>query len=465
MNKDVKAFLKTKRKGTQYRPINERVKDYKEVAIKPALEDSYTQASRCMDCGTPFCHWACPIGNYIPELNDLILKKQWERAYQLLSSVNCMPEITGRICPALCESACILGLTEEPVTNRENELAIIEYAFKNNLVDPKIPEKTTGKKIAIIGSGPAGLACADRLSKLGHEVVVYEKDEHPGGILRFGIPDFKLDKQIVDRRINVFRKQGIDFKTNTEVGKDIEIAQIKKDFDAMCLTGGSREPRDVNIPGRDFKGIYFAMDYLMQSNRRVSGIKIHQADLIDAKNKNVVVIGGGDTGCDCVGTANRQGAKGITQIELLPRPSEERPEKFPWPTHPPILKVTSSHEEGCKRDWSISTKRFVGSEHGVSSIDCIRVDENLKEIPGAEFTLKADLILLAIGFIHPEHSKMLKDLEIKFDKRGNVVTDKNYMTNVKGIFSAGDMHKGQSLVCWAINEGKEAADAINTYLR
>ncbi|MCX5750413.1 MAG: glutamate synthase subunit beta [Candidatus Saganbacteria bacterium] len=453
---DTKGFLKTSRQSCEYRAVEERVADFGQVAKPRPDRASKEQASRCMDCGTPFCHWGCPIGNYIPEWNDAVFSDHWEKAFVLLNASNPLPEITGRVCPALCEYACVLGINDDPVTIRENELAIIEHAFKKGLIKPNPPKTRTGKKIAVIGSGPAGLSAAATLNQMGHTVTVFEKDEKPGGILRFGIPDFKLEKEILDRRISIWKKEGITFKTGINVGKDYPTDKLLKEFDAVCLSGGSRHPRDLKVPGRELKGIYFAMDYLMQSNRRVAGTKIPAKDLIDAKGKNVVVIGGGDTGADCVGTARRQGAKSITQIEVLPKPSACRPENQPWPGYPAIFKTSSSHEEGCNRHWEVVTKEIIGKNGQVQKI--------VAEACGKELQIEADLVLLAIGFLHPEQNGLLENLKVAFSERGNVKTDENYITSVKGVFSAGDMRRGQSLVVWAIYEGRQAAQAIDKYL-
>ena len=357
---DVKGFLKVKRKKSEYRQVCERVKDFADVVVLPGKEHSEEQASRCMDCGTPFCHWGCPVANYIPEWNDAVFNKHWEKAYKLLSATNNLPEITGRICPALCEYACVLGINDDPVTIREDELAVIEYAFKHGIIRQEPPKKRTGKKIAVIGSGPAGLACADQLNKAGHKVTVFERDDKVGGILRYGIPDFKLEKSLLDRRIGILKKEGIEFKVSANIGLDYPVAALKNDFDALVLACGSRSPRDLAIEGRNLSGVYFAMDYLIQSNKRVSGEKIPADKLIDAKNKKVVVIGGGDTGADCMGVAHRQEASCISQIEIMPRPAECRTRDFPWPKYPLLLKTSTSHEEGGERDWSILTKKFTG---------------------------------------------------------------------------------------------------------
>ena len=426
-----------------------------------------------MDCGTPFCHWACPIGNYIPEWNDFLKDSNEAEAFVLLNATNNLPEVTGRVCPALCESGCVLGVNDDPVTIRENELSIIEYAFEKGLVKPQKPKKRTGKKIAVIGSGPAGLACAAQLNKAGHSVVVYERDDEIGGLIRYGIPDFKLKKGVLDRRIEVWKKEGIKFETEHNIGEDVKVEGLLKKFDAIVLAGGAKQPRDLSsTPGRGLKGIYFAMEYLSQRNREVAGKEI-TGEKIDAKGRDVVVIGGGDTGSDCVGSANRQGARQVIQIEVLPKPPQERPEDQPWPVYPRLLKTTSSHKEGCERMWSVLTKEFVGDDAGrVKVLRCVKVEWekgpdgrwNMKEIAGSGFEIKAGLVLLAIGFIGPEKSRLLNDLNVKLDSRGNVETDENYQTSVEKVFAAGDMRRGQSLVVWAISEGRRAAYAVDRYL-
>lgn len=469
---DVKGFLKIKRKTAEYRAVCERVKDYCDVCVPPSQKHSEEQASRCMDCGTPFCHWGCPIGNYIPEWNDLMFRGRWEKAYLLLDATNDFPEITGRICPAICEYACILGINDDPVTIRDDELAIIEYAFKKGLVRPNPPKNRTGKSVAVVGSGPAGLACANQLNKAGHQVTVFEKYDKIGGILRYGIPDFKLEKRILDRRIEILKKEGIEFRTSVNVGIDYEVSKLKKGFDAVCLAGGSRVPRDLNIDGRGLKGIHFAMDYLIQANQAASGIKIDLGQAINAKGKGVIVIGGGDTGADCVGVANRQQAACVVQIELLPQPPHCRSAEHPWPKYPLILKTSTSHEEGAERKWSILTKRFTGENGYVKKLSCINVAFEkdakgcpvMKEVPGTEFDIEADLVILALGFLHPEKKGPIEELSLELDVRGNIKTDENYMTSVKGIFAAGDMRRGQSLVVWAISEGRCAAKHIDSYL-
>lgn len=469
---DVKGFLKVKRQPGTYRPVCERVKDFAEVNLLRTSAQTVEQSSRCMDCGTPFCHSGCPIGNYIPEWNDLVFHHQWEKAFELLDATNNFPEITGRICPSLCEYACVLGINDDPVTIRENELGIIEYAFKNGLVKPKIPKKRTGKKIAVIGSGPAGLACADQLNSAGHAVTVFERDDAIGGILRYGIPEFKLDKKIIDLRIRILEKEGIKFKTGSNVGVDHKIKKLVDEFDAVCLACGSRTPRDLNIEGRNLSGINFAMDYLIQSNKRIKGEKIPLEKLMDAKNKRVVVIGGGDTGADCLGVAHRQGAICVSQIEIMPKPPACRTRDYSWPKYPLLLKSSTSHEEGGARDWSVLTKKFIGSNGKVKRLSCVKVEfkkdasgcQLMQEIEGSGFEIETDLVILALGFLHPEKKGIIDELKLDLDQRGNVKTGDNFMTSKKGVFSCGDMHRGQSLIVWAISEGRRAAHHIDKYL-
>lgn len=444
---DIKGFLKVERQINKFRPVCERIKDFSAVSILPEAAHSQKQASRCMDCGTPFCHWGCPIGNYIPEWNDLLFRGQWQEALQLLTATNNFPEITGRICPAPCEYSCALGINDEPVTVRENELAIIEYAFRSGLVQPNPAQRRSGKCVAVVGSGPAGLACADQLNRAGHVVVVFEKADKIGGILRYGIPDFKLEKGILERRINLLKREGIIFNTGVCVGKGLKVKYLKKEFDAICLATGSEVPRDLKIEGRDLSGIHFAMDYLIQANRRVAQEKIPLDDLIDAKGKKVVVIGGGDTGADCVGVAHRQQASCVTQIEIMPKPDECRTRDFPWPAYPVILKTSSSHEEGGFREWLVSTRKFIGENNRIKKLSCLRIDAGKQEIPGSEFEIAADLVILALGFLRPSKDGLIED-----------------MASYPDIFSCGDMHRGPSLVVWAIAEGRKAAHCIDKYL-
>ena len=468
---DTKGFLKVKRKSSGYRPVCERINDFKEVAQLPTPASAREQAARCMDCGTPFCHSACPVGNQIPEWNDFVFQKRWKDAYEVLQSTNNFPEFTGRLCPALCEYSCVLGINDDPVTIRENELAVIEQAFAQGFVVPRPPRNRTGKKVAVIGSGPAGLACADQLNKAGHTVVVFERDQKAGGILRYGIPDFKMDKRIIDRRLDILTAEGIEISTGVDVGRDVLAARLRDEFDAVCITGGSRIPRDLAIEGRDLGGVHFAMDYLVQMNRQQSA-EDPSAPIISAKGKSVVVIGGGDTGSDCVGTAHRQKAACVIQIELMPKPPSSRTEDFSWPRYPFILKTTSSHEEGGDRKWAILTKKFIGEQGKVKKIQCVEVEmkkdaagaARITEVPGSEFEITADLVILALGFVHPEKKGLIHELGVELDERGNVRTDPSFMTSVKGVFAAGDMRRGQSLIVWTIIEGRRAAYHIDAYL-
>ncbi|MBN2453302.1 MAG: glutamate synthase subunit beta [Candidatus Omnitrophica bacterium] len=453
---DPKGFLKVARQEGHYRPVCERIMDFDNVHKMRTERQSQDQASRCMDCGTPFCHWACPVGNYIPEWNDHMFRGRWNKALALLEAANNLPEVTGRICPALCEYACVLGLNDDAVTIRENELAIVEYGFKNGLIKPRAIRNRTDKAVAVVGSGPAGLSCAAELNRMGHSVTVFERDDKPGGILRYGIPDFKLEKSLIDRRLDIWKKEGVIFETGVDVGRDYPADKLLREFDAILLSGGSRVPRDLDIEGRGLNGIHFAMDYLTQSNRRVAGEKLPEAKIIDAKDKKVVVIGGGDTGADCVGTANRQGAACVVQIEVLPKPPDCRGPSCPWPAYPSLLKTTSSHEEGVKRQWEVTTKRFIGENGNVKKLLCMK--------SGREMAIEADLVILAIGFLHPEHEGIIAGLGVEVNERGNVKTPRGFMTSAGRVFSAGDMRRGQSLVVWAIAEGRSSAAEINRYL-
>ena len=427
-----------------------------------------------MDCGIPFCHNGCPLGNFIPEFNDAVYRGSWEEAFAILSSTNNFPEFTGRICPAPCESACVLGINQPPITIEEIEKHIIEIAFERGFVKPHRPAYRTGKKIAIVGSGPAGLAAAAQLNYAGHLVTVFERDDRPGGLLRYGIPDFKLEKWVVDRRINLMIEEGVIFKCNANVGVNISVNDLLRQFDAIVLAGGSTIPRELDITGRELNGIHFAMEFLTQQNRRVSNLAVSIEDIL-ATNKNVVVIGGGDTGSDCIGTANRQKAKSVTQFELLPKPPVDRTMNMPWPTYPMILKTTSSHDEGADRYWAISTKEYIGDENGnLKALKIVDLEwklnadgraANFTEIGGSEREIPCELALLAMGFVHPQHEGLLSELEIELDERKNVkATEKNYQTNIPKIFCAGDMRRGQSLVVWAISEGRECAKKVDEYL-
>lgn len=460
------GFLEFDRDLPKKRDIKERIKDYNEVDGPINLAIAFKQAARCMDCGTPFCHNGCPLGNIIPDFNDAVYQGNWKLAYEILTSTNNFPEFTGRICPAPCEASCVLGINKPAVTIEYIEKTIIEKAFENGYAVPRIPTVKTNKKIAIVGSGPAGLAAAAQLNQAGHTVTVFERSDEVGGLLRYGIPDFKLDKQIVERRINLMIQEGVKFQTNVNVGVTMAIDQLRDEFDAILLTGGSTVPRDLAIPGRDLKGVEFAMDFLTQQNRRVAGKKIASEE-IWATNKNVFVIGGGDTGSDCVGTSIRQGAKSVTQVEILSKPPTNRTDKMPWPNWPMILRTSTSHEEGCERQWSIVTKAFIGD--GAGNLKALKIVEvewkgnSFHELPGTEREIPCELALLALGFLHPQHAGLLDQLGVDYDERGNAKCN-NYQTSVEGIFSAGDMRRGQSLVVWAISEGREAARSMDAYL-
>jgi glutamate synthase (NADPH/NADH) small chain len=467
-----KAFLTIQRKEAGYRPVMERISDFGEVEQVLNTEDRILQASRCMDCGVPFCHWACPLGNKNPEWQDLIYKGKWKEAIDSLHSTNNFPEFTGRVCPAPCEKSCVLALDGSSVTIRENEAAVIEHAFAEGYMKPRIPEKRTGKKVAVIGSGPAGLACADQLNKKGHSVVVYEKSDAIGGLLRYGIPDFKLNKSIIDRRLNLLSAEGIVFKTNSEIGNNIDIKKIIKEYDAVCLAIGSGVPRNIEIDGRNLKGIYFALDFLYQQNSLVSKKEIPATELISAKDKEVLVIGGGDTGSDCVGTSVRQGAVKVTQIELLPQPPENYNPDTPWPSYPNILKTSSSHKEGCERRWSLNSRKFFGENGNVTGVEVEEVewkkldDGTMKMFPtGKTEVIKADLVLLALGFIHPVHEGLLDNLGVSYDKRGNVEVNKLMQTSKSKVFASGDTVMGASLVVRAIDSGRKVAEKIDSFFK
>ncbi len=470
---DPKGFLKKTRELPKARPPEDRVKDYKEIYLPFPAEKTVDQASRCMDCGIPFCHNGCPLGNIIPDFNDAVYQQNWSRAYEILSSTNNFPEFTGRICPAPCETACVLGINQPAITIEHIEKSIIEEAFSRGLVKPIPPISRTGKKVAVVGSGPAGLAVAAQLNKTGHSVTVLERNSRIGGLLRYGIPDFKLEKSIIDRRLAVMEAEGIHFQTGVNVGVDISTEQLRQDFDAIVLCGGSTVPRDLDIPGRDLQGVHFAMEFLEQNNKRVAGDRMDPATEILATDQHVVVIGGGDTGSDCVGTSNRHRAKSVTQIELLSKPPETRAEETPWPLWPMQLRTSSSHEEGADRHWALLTKSFHGDENGhVRELTLVDINWSkdpetqrfsFTEVEGTERRIPCDLALLAIGYLHPQHKGLLDDLGVEYDARGNVKTD-HYQTTEENIFSAGDMRRGQSLVVWAISEGREAARAVDQYL-
>jgi len=425
-----------------------------------------------MDCGIPYCHKGCPINNIIPDWNDLVYQGNWQEAIEVLHSTNNFPEFTGRICPAPCEAACTLNLTDEPVTIKSIECSIVDHAWEAGWIKPQIPARRTGKRVGIIGSGPAGMACAQQLARAGHTVVVYEKADRIGGLLRYGIPDFKMEKHLIDRRIAQMQAEGVVFRPNSHIGKDIPLDSLMEQYDAIVLTGGSEKPRDLEVPGRELSGVHFAMDFLPQQNKRVAGDTIADAASLLATGKHVIVIGGGDTGSDCIGTSIRHGAASVTQLEILPKPPEKEDKSLTWPEWPNKLRTSSSQEEGCAREWSVATKKLEGAGGKVTAIHCVRVEWKqeggrwvMNEIPGSEFTLKADLVLLAMGFVHPIHEGLLKESGVALDERGNVKANTDdYRTSVDKVFAAGDMRRGQSLVVWAIREGRQAARAVDEYL-
>lgn len=469
---DISGFLKIKRKEAGNRPVPERVCDFSEVEQILNSEDRMLQASRCMDCGIPFCHWACPVDNLIPEWNDLLYRGDWKAAYDRLYATNNFPEFTGRICPAACEHACVLNIGQESVTIRENEVALAEKAFLEGYIKPSPPEKRSGKRVAIIGSGPAGLAAADNLNKAGHTVTLFEKDEKAGGLLRFGIPDFKLGKTTIDRRVNLMIKEGLIVKTGVNIGTDIPVSEIIEEYDAVCLAIGSGQPRDLDIEGRHLEGIHFALDFLSDQNRINAGIHKKPECQITAENKNVLVIGGGDTGSDCVGTSIRQKASSVTQIEILQKPPVARSADNPWPYYAKIMKTSTSHEEGCERLWSLSTVKFAGNGNKVTGAEVEDViweisggKSTFRPVPGTRRTLEADLVLLALGFVHPVFEGLIAESGLDLDARKNIKVDTLHQTSLRKVFAAGDSVSGASLVVNAIASGRKAAREINLFLK
>jgi glutamate synthase (NADPH) small chain len=463
------GFLEYPRQDPHKRPVEERVHDYREIEQFLTLAELETQAARCMDCGVPSCHsFGCPVKNLIPDWNDMVYKHQWQKAVALLEKTNNLPEVTGRICPAPCEASCTLSINQKPVTIRHIELQIVERGWREGWIKPQIAPVKTGKKVAVVGSGPAGLAAAQQLARAGQDVTLFEKSDRLGGLLRYGIPDFKLEKNILDRRMQQMAVEGVKFQPKTNVGVDISAAELHKKFDAVLITTGAGVPRDLKIPGRELKGIHFALEILGQQNKLDAGDKLPDSEIISAKGKHVVVIGGGDTGADCIGTSRRHGAASITQIELLCAPPSDRSPNNPWPTWPVVMRTSSSHEEGCERMWSIGTKEFFGKDGKVSALKAVKLDWSAgnacKEIEGSGFELKADLVLLAMGFVHVEHGALVKDLGLNLDPRGNIVVDANFMTSAKGVFAAGDAEMGASLVVRAIYRGRKAAEGINNFL-
>jgi glutamate synthase (NADPH/NADH) small chain len=466
------GFIEIARVTPERRPVPERIYDWKEV-YKPFPEDNLkAQASRCMDCGVPFCHQGCPLGNIIPDWNDLVYRGRWQEALARLHATNNFPEFTGRICPAPCEGSCVLAINSDPVTIKQIEVSIIDRAFQEGWVKPSPPPFRTGKRVAVVGSGPAGLAGAVQLNRAGHLVTVFERADRIGGLLRYGIPEFKMEKNVLDRRLDIMTQEGIEFRTNANVGFNVSVEELRQQFDAILLAGGATAPRDLPVPGRELEGIHFAMEYLPLQNKRCEGDDIPEKDFITAQDKHVVIIGGGDTGADCLGTAHRQHARSIVQFELLPKPPLERAPDNPWPNWPNIFRTSSAHEEGGEREYSVLTRKFSGSYGKVEKLQAARVEfvddgsgrKVMREIPGTDFELRAELVLLAMGFLGPERNGMLAQLGVAINERGNVATDNQKMTNIPGVFAAGDMSRGQSLVVWAIREGRDAAREIDRYL-
>ena len=467
------GFLEIERQDRVYAPAEERVKHYREFVLPLADDELKRQGARCMDCGVPYCHQGCPVNNIIPDWNDFVYQGDMRAAIRTLHSTNNFPEFTGRVCPAPCEAACTLNIPDTPVAIKTIECAIVDRAWDEGWIEPEIPRRRTFKRIAVVGSGPAGLAAAQQLARAGHDVAVFEKNAHIGGLLRYGIPDFKLEKRLIDRRMAQMQAEGVEFRPNTHVGVTVPARELLRDFDAVVLAGGSEKPRDLPVPGRGLDGVHFAMDFLGQQNRRVSGEFIADDRHILAGGKRVVVIGGGDTGSDCVGTSARQGAKSILQVELLPKPPEKENKDLTWPDWPTKLRTSSSHQEGCQRDWAVATKEFIGKNGVLTGIKCARMEwakdktgrMQLREVPGSEFKVEADLALLAMGFVHPVHEGLVKELKAAVDERGNVRADtEDYRASAAKVFACGDMRRGQSLVVWAIREGRQCARAVDEFL-
>ncbi|MGE0387808.1 MAG: glutamate synthase subunit beta [Gammaproteobacteria bacterium] len=466
------GFLEARRSKQPYRPVAERLRDYHQVMAPWKTEELTVQAARCMDCGIPFCHQGCPLGNLIPDWNDLVYRGHWREAIDRLHATNNFPEFTGTLCPAPCEGSCVLGINDDPVTIKAVELAIIDHAFAQGWVKPQPPPKQTGRKVAVVGSGPAGLAAAQQLRRAGHAVTVFERADRIGGLLRYGIPEFKMEKRVLDRRVAQMQAEGVVFRPGSEVGRNVPVATLRKDFDAIVLAGGACHARDLSIPGRELKGIHQAMTFLPQQNRRCEGDAIPAAEEITAKDKHVIVIGGGDTGADCIGTSHRQGAKSVTSLEIMPKPPASRAANNPWPQWPLIFRTASAHEEGGERLYSVSTRRFIDDGNGhVKSLELVRVEMKsadgrvgFEEVPGSAEVVPADLVLLAMGFVGPEKAGMLDELGVRLTERGNVARDANWMTSVDGVFAAGDMQRGQSLIVWAIAEGRSCAAAVDRFL-
>jgi len=467
------GFLEYPRRDRTYAPASDRMTHYDEFVIALSEEDLNQQGARCMDCGIPFCHNGCPVNNIIPEWNDLVYKNQWRRALETLQSTNNFPEFTGRICPAPCEAACTLNIDEAPVTIKTIECAIVDRGWEEGWIVPQIPKHKSGKRVAVVGSGPSGLACSQQLALVGHGVTQIEKNDRIGRLMRYGIPDFKLSKRLIDRRIGQMLAEGVEFRPSRHIGVDIPVSKLMEEYDAVVLAGGSEKPRDLPVPGRDLEGVHYAMDFLRQSNKRVAGDEIPEEQAILATDKHVIVIGGGDTGSDCIGTSNRQGALSVTQLEILPQPPEKENKETTWPNWPNKMRTSSSQEEGCERMWSVGTKELIGENGVVKAIRCIKVDWTqdeagnwaMSEVEGSEFELPADRVFLAMGFVHPVHEGMLEQLGVERDPRGNVqASTDDYRTSIDKVFAAGDMRRGQSLVVWAIREGRQCARAVDEYL-
>ena len=466
------GFIEIQRKKHPTRPVEERIHDWREVYLPSPTADLMEQGARCMDCGIPFCHQGCPLGNLIPDWNDLVYHDKWRAAIDRLHATNNFPEFTGRLCPAPCEGSCVLGINDDAVTIKDIEVSIIDRAYAEGWVIPQLPATRSWKKVAVVGSGPAGLAAADQLNRAGHLVTVFEKSDRIGGLLRYGIPEFKMEKRILDRRLALMEAEGVVFRPGVNVGVDVPMKRLQSDFDAILLAGGAGQPRDLKVPGRDLSGIHFAMAFLTLQNRRCEGDQIPDEEFISAKDRDVVIIGGGDTGADCLGTVHRQGARSVHQLELMPMPPETRAADNPWPQWPLIFRTSPAHEEGGERLYSVSTQQFVADRKGrvralqASKVEIVRKDGRVDfvPVPGSEFEIKADLVLLAMGFLGPERGPLLEDLGVTLTARGNVGRDARWMTNVPGVFTAGDMQRGQSLIVWAIAEGRSAARGIDTFL-
>jgi glutamate synthase (NADPH/NADH) small chain len=469
----ITGFMEIGREVPGRRPVEERLRDYREFDHRPSEEGIKKQGARCMDCGVPFCHNGCPLGNVIPDWNDLVYRGRWQEAIDALHATNNFPEFTGRVCPAPCEEACVLNINDDPVTIKLIERTIIDQAWDRGFVRPQPPAEKTGKKVAVVGSGPAGLACSQQLARAGHDVTLFERADRIGGLLRYGIPDFKMEKHLIDRRIEQMEEEGVTFRPGTAVGTDISVEELKSDFDAIVLSVGATASRDLPVEGRELDGVHFAMDFLPQQNKRVAGDSDDTAGTLKATGRNVVVIGGGDTGSDCIGTSNRQGAKAVVQLEIMPEPPKERTVDMPWPYWPMIYRTSSSHEEGVKRDFAISTRRILGDDAGkVRAVECVRVEwvkgedgrMSMQEVAGSEFLIEAELVLLAMGFVGPEKHPLIEGFGLETTDRGNIAADADYMSTSEGIFACGDSRRGQSLVVWAIWEGRECARSVDLWL-